>query len=281
MKYICEVVEESRSAELPFSNQESKDSSEQQILAEINDQKIIAQGGEISLINLEGKPEWESPFEIEGKPNEIYISEDRLLLTTSTKDYHAWGFLRPAFLINMIDGSLVAKLKGESGAALSNGRFILGLEGYDYFNTWLYDRNGELILEWRSYGNYIVGENDDIRVLEKDRRNPTKSRLVRLKVDGQIEKGPLLNESQISKPLVLGNKSLIFIDCGTIRIVDLGLKEQYKKVLMTISKRDSWRFHSDLQFRGKKISVDIYERTKESPIEYTKHSWLMELGYEC
>ncbi len=153
-----------------------------------------------------------------------------MLLTTLTNDYHAWGFLGPAFLINKSDSTLVAELRGESGAALNDGNFIISLEGYDYFNTWLYDRNGKLFQEWRSYGHYIIGENDDVRVLEKDRQIPTKSRLVRLKLDGRIEKGPLLNESQVAKPLILEDKSLIFIDCRAIRIVDVDLSTRHLNI---------------------------------------------------
>ncbi len=281
MKYICEIVDSNKVSESPCRNKEPQDLSEQQkILAELNGQRVVAHDGKISLLNLHNVPAWECPFEIEGRPNEVFVSEDRLLLTTLTKNYHAWGFLGPAFLIDMTNGSLVAELRGESGAAFNDGSFILGLEGYDYFNTWLYDRNGKLVQTWRSYGHYIVGENNDVRVLEKDRQIPTQSRLVRLKLDGQIEKGPLLNESQVGKPLSLGDKSLLFVDCGTIRIIDVELKEQYKKILINIPQRDAWRFHSYIYFKDCRIVVNIYERSEKQPIEYTKHSWLLELNYE-
>ncbi len=259
--------------ELPLSNG-------QKLLAEINGLKIVDYNGEISLLNSQGISMWSSPFKFEGKANQAFISKDRLLLTTDTNDYHAWGILGPAFLIDLKDGSLVAKLRGESGASLKNGSFILGLEGYGCFKTWLYDRNGKLVQEWRSYGHYIVGENDDIRVLECDRRDPTESRLVRLKKDGQIEKGQILNDSQIGKPLVLGDSSIFFIDYGVIRIVDLNLKEQFKKVLMKISLKDSCRFNSYLQFKNKKILVDIYEETKSTSAKFTKHSWLIDFSYK-
>lgn len=277
MKYICEIVELGKNSELPFSKKEPKDPMKQELLAEIDDQKLVALDSEISLLNKQGISAWDKPFKIDGRTNEVFVSNDRLLITTLTKEYHAWGFLGPAYLVNLKDGSLVTEVRGESGAALENGSFILGLEGYDYFNTWLYDKDGSLVQEWRSYGNYIVGKNDDIRVLEKDRRIPTKSRVVRLNLNGQIEKGPRLSESQISEPLILEDNSLIFIDGGVVRIVDYDLNERYQKTLMKIPQENTWRFHSNIQSTGNLITVNIYERTEEPPIEYTNHYWLIDL----
>ena len=279
MKYNCKIINSNKLSEPTVTKNSPQDSDDKtKILAEINDQKIIAQDGEISLINAKGISQWKSPLKIEGKPNKLFVSQDRLLLTTFSNDYHEWGFLGPAFLIDTNDGSIIAELRGETGAALKNGSFLLGLEGYDCFNTWLYDRNGKRIQEWRSYGHYIVGKDDDIRVLEKDRQIPTKSRVVRLKLDGQIEKGPVLKDAQISDPLVLDDNALLFVDCGTIRIIDFHLKDQYKEVLIDVDPRDSWRFHSHIRFKGDDVIVDICERPEDSSIEYTHHSWLLKLS---
>jgi len=275
MKYICEIIESSKSEGSPFVKTELKEWNGYQVLAETAGQKIAIKDNEITLLNEQGLSIWVKPFKIEGSPNEVFLLKDRLLMTTYSKDYHAWGMLGPVFLLNLKDGALVAKLVGESAVTLSDGKFILGLEGYNCFETCLYDRDGKRLCEWRSYGHYIVGENDDIRVLEKDRRIPTESKLVRLKLDGEIEKGPRLNQSQISTPLVLEDKSIIFIDCGVIRIVDVDLREQYKQVLMNIPNNNSSLFISDVQFKGEQVSISIYEKNNKSSTGYVKHNWLV------
>jgi len=281
MKYSCEIVEFGKDAKSPFSKKESNQSLTQKLLVEIDDRKLVALEGEISLLNQDGFPVWEKPFKIEGRLNKVLVSKDRLLITSLTNDYHAWGVLGPAYLVNLKDGSLVAELRGDSGAALKNGRFILGLEGYGCFNTWLYERDGSLVQEWRSYGHYVVGEDDDIRVLEKDRISPTNSRVVRLNINGEIEKGPRLNESQIAKPLILKDNSLVFIDKGVLRIVDVDLNEQYQKVLMEVSEIDHSRFHSKIQLtKNGLISVNIYEKSKAAPIKYKNNYWLISLKYQ-
>jgi len=280
MKYNCEILGSGKDDKSPFSKKTPNASLPQKILIEIEGQKLIALDGEISLLNQDATPVWEKSFKIEGRPNRAFISKDRLLITSLTMDYHAWGVLGPAYLIDLNNGALVAELKGASGAALEGGRFILGLEGYGCFNTWLYDRDGSLVQEWPSYGHYVVGENDDIRVLEKDRTSPTQSRIVRLHFNGQIEKGPRLNEGLVSEPLILKDNSIILIDKGMLRIVDADLNQQYQKVLLEVPETDSSRFHSKIEFTKEGlISINIYEKSKEAPIKYKNNYWLISLKY--
>ena len=118
MKYSCEIVEFGKDAKSPFSKKESNQSLTQKLLVEIDDRKLVALEGEISLLNQDGFPVWEKPFKIEGRLNKVLVSKDRLLITSLTNDYHAWGMLGPAYLVNLKDGSLVAELRGDSGAAL-------------------------------------------------------------------------------------------------------------------------------------------------------------------
>ncbi len=278
MKYSCKIVNSSQSlSEFPVHQQVKVSNKAQAVLAEFNDLKVVSNAEGISLLSSQGALVWKRPFKIEGRANTLYVSQDRLLLITYTNNYHAWGFLGPAFLIDSNNGECVAKLEGQSGAALENGDFIIGLEGYGIFTTWRYDRQGEMIQKWDSYGWYIVDKDDDIRVLEQDRLSPTKSRLVRLQSNGEIEKGPLIKDSQIGQPLVLKDQSLIYIDCGVLKVVDTGLKIQQEIFLMTIDQEDIWRFCSSIQFAGDQIKVEIYERTKASPIHYKRYAWQVEL----
>lgn len=251
---------------------------EPSILLQIGDNRLIELAGEISLCSKQNQAIWEKSFYISGQAAKAYISDDRILLLTRTKHYHAWGTLGPAFIINLLDGTLVKKLIGESGVALSGGRFLLGLEGYENFDTWLYDKNGQKIQAWRSYGHYIISKNDDIRILECDRIRPTSSRLVALKLDGQISEISSLNESPSGKPIVLPNSALVFLDCGVLRIFDNHDVEQVNLRLMDIPPDDLARFHWRIDFNEGALDINIYQREKNTPYQCFVHHWIIAIS---
>ncbi|VAW75294.1 hypothetical protein MNBD_GAMMA12-2720 [hydrothermal vent metagenome] len=278
MKYIFKLVKSAKVlGSLPHGKSIKCSNEKSLVLAEFDDLKVVARAEGISLLSRQEISIWKQPFKIEGKANEVYISQDRLLLTTFTSDYHAWGFLGPAFLIDLNNGEGIVQIRGENGAALGNGSFIIGLEGYGVFNTWQYDRTGEMTQQWNSYGHYIVDEEYNIRVLERDRVSPTKSGLCRLHASGEVEKGPLLKDSQISQPLVLEDQSVVYIDCGILKVVDVSLEIQGEFFLMEISQEDVWRFSTSVRYVGDYIEVEIYERTEEPPLTYKRYDWQLDL----
>ncbi len=250
----------------------------QSVLLQIGDNKLVEQSGEISLFTKQNQVLWKKSFCISGRVGNAYISDDRILLLTRTKHYHAWGTLGPAFIINLHDGTLVKELIGESGAALNGGRFLLGLEGYENFDTWLYDKNGQKIQTWRSYGHYIISKNDGIRILECDRIRPTSSRLVALKLDGQISEISSLNESPSGKPIVLPNGALVFLDCGVLRIFDNHDVEQVNLRLMDIPPDDLARFHWRIDFNEGALDINIYQREKSTPYQSIVHHWIIAIS---
>lgn len=279
MKYICEIVNADKVTSGSLQQEKYKNREKPTIFAEFSGKKVVLMDDGVILLNQLGEPDWETPFKINGRVNNVFVSKDRLLIFTNSNEYTSWGMLGPAFLVNLTDGTLVAELKGESGAALSNGYFLLGLEGYEYFNTWLINQEGEVISQWRSYGHYIVDENNDIRVVEKDRCIPTKSSIVRLKLGGEIERGPLLSEAQISAPLVLANNDLLIVDCGVVKIIDVDLKEQYQKILLPNLHIRNHEFQSHIEWCEGKILIEMYEKHNNPEHSYTKHSWLLSLEY--
>jgi hypothetical protein len=185
--------------------------------------------------------------------------------------------LGPAILIDLSEGIIIKELTGKNGAALSNGNFLLGLEGYDVFDTWLYDSNGKLVQQWRSYGHYAIGSNDDIRIVEQDRSTPTNACVVKLKLDGRIEKGLKLKTCSASNPIILNNEDIIFENSGELIIVNLNLEVVARLQLKSISEKDSWRFHSNISLNEESLTVKILERLPEPSRDYQTHKWLIAL----
>lgn len=278
MKYSCRIIETTRGAERPHKSAEPLAPGKwQRLLAGTGDDLIVARARELARADALGACRWPGPMICPGVPNGAYISEDRVLVTTDSLEYHAWGMLGPALLLNLDDGALIAELRGERGMALSGGRFVLGLEGYDVFDTWMYERNGCQLEQWRSYGHYIADPDDSIRVIEQDRRIPSQSRVVRLLANGAIERGPRLKEGQASAPAVLDDGTLLFVDAGILRAVDRNLNQQALATLLPVPARESWRFRADISLDGRFVEIGICERSDDVPIEYTHHRWLLEL----
>lgn len=247
------------------------------LLERNNSDLIVANNKELCLIDSQGNSLWKDVLNCPGVPNNAWVSDGRLLVTTNSEDYHAWGHLGPSILVDLTKGVIITELRGRHGEALSNGKFLLGLEGYDVFDTWLYDSDGRLVQQWNSYGHYVVGDNDEIRVIEQDRKMPTSAKVVKLKPDGRIEKGPELKACFASNPISLDNGDVIFENSGELRIVDPDLTEVAKLQLKNISEGESWRFHSRISSNENMFKVCILERSAEPPIEYQIHEWLIEL----
>ncbi|MFJ6382806.1 hypothetical protein ACIQI7_22740 [Kitasatospora sp. NPDC092039] len=210
-----------------------------------------------------------------GRPNAAHLSSGRALVTTDSFEYTAWGHLGPALLLDLADGRTVAELRGERGAALGGGRFVLGLEGYDTFDTWAYDRDGALVDSWRSYGHYVVGSG--LRVVETDRRHPTGSRVVRLLPGGRIEPGPRLTDPQAPAPLVLSDGTLLVLDAGVLRAVGRDLDHAVLAELLPLPSQDQPRFSGSLHRTADRLTVNLVERHPTRMGAYTTHTWTLDL----
>ena len=242
--------------------------------------RLKATGREVILHNIHSKDLWEEPVICPGIPKKAWQSANRILLTTNTEEYHAWGFLGPAIIIDLDAGTIIKEIRGRQGKPLSNGMFIVGLEGYDAFDSWLYNQNGEIVQTWRSYGHYVIDQSNNIRVIEQDRTNPTQSHVVNLRMDGSIEKGEKLITSSASEPVLTLENDIIFENSGVIRVINSDLKEIARYPLLDIPGDKDWLFTSNLKLIGKNhLLINIFERSegKSSPITYRTHQWLMKL----
>ncbi|MER7772320.1 hypothetical protein [Kitasatospora sp. NPDC096140] len=244
----------------------------QEPFAERDGLAIGGRTGEITCTDAAGHVRWTRP--VPGTPNTAHISSGRVLVTTSSIDYHAWGHLGPAYLLDLADGAPVAELRGERGAALGAGRFVLGLVGYDRFHTWQYDRDGNCTDTWRGYGHYVVGTG--LRVVEVDR--PTRSRVVRLLPGGVIERSALpLTGSRPCEPVVLHDGTILVLDAGMLRAVGRDLSGATLAELLPVPGEEDWRFVATLErTAADRLTAVIEERDPERGT-YVTHTWTLAL----
>ncbi|MFD9689449.1 hypothetical protein ACFWXO_27240 [Kitasatospora sp. NPDC059088] len=236
--------------------------------------------GELSWVDAAGEVRWRRPCP--GRPNAAHLSADRVLVTTTSFDYTAWGHLGPALLLDLADGTPVAELRGERGAALGDGRFVLGLEGYGHFDTRAHDRDGAVVDSWRSFGHYVVGTagpaGTGLRVVETDRRHPTGSRVVRLLPGGVVEPGPLLSDALAPEPLVLPDGTLLVLDAGVLRAVGRELDDAVLAELLPLDPADRHRFTGSLHGGPEGLTATLVERHPTRMGSYSSHIWTLGLA---
>ncbi|GGQ33416.1 MULTISPECIES: hypothetical protein [Streptomyces] len=234
---------------------------------------VLGRTGEVRCVDSSGRVLWTAACS--GVPNAAHISGGRVLVTTDSLDYTPWGHLGPALLLDLADGAPVAELRGASGAVLSGGRFFLGLEGYDVFDTWEYDRDGALVDSWRSYGHYVTGTG--IRVVETDRNLPTGSRVVRLLPGGAVERGPALTDPLCPEPLVLADGTILVLDAGVLRAVDRRLGHSVLAELLPVDPDQTWRCRGGLRRSGDRLTVTLAEEHRDRPGKQVVHTWTLAL----
>ncbi|MGW1884709.1 hypothetical protein [Streptomyces sp. NPDC001970] len=243
------------------------------LLASRDNLRIHGRVGEISCVDDSGRTRW--THGCAGSPNAAHVSGGRVLVTTDSLDYTPWGHLGPALLLDLADGTRIAELRGARGAALRGGRFVLGLEGYDFFDTWEYDGDGAVVDSWRSYGHYVVGTG--IRVVETDRNHPTRSRVVRLLPGGVIERGQQLTDPSVPRPLVLEDGTILVLDAGVLRAVGRRLDGTVLAQLLPVTLEQVSGCVGALHRDGDRITAVIAEPHPGHPSRHTVHTWTIAL----
>ncbi|MFD8706017.1 hypothetical protein ACFV1W_26015 [Kitasatospora sp. NPDC059648] len=229
--------------------------------------------GVLGCVDRTGLVRWRQPCP--GRPNAAHVSADRVLVTTDTHEYTDRGHLGPALLLDLADGTPVAELRGERGAATGGGRFLLGLEGHGAFDTRAHDRDGAVTDSWRSFGHYVV--DDGLRVVETDRRRPTRSRVVRLLPGGAVERGPLLSDARVPEPLALPDGTLLVLDAGVLRSVGPELDDAVLAELLPLPPEEQNRSTGALSRTAKGLSATLVERHPTRMGSYTTYTWAIGL----
>ncbi len=257
----------------PFGDTSTHDNSEWLVgdgtLATVGDARIDADGHTLTRVDADGTTRWRHVCT--GLPREVHVSGGRLLVLTNSLEYHPWGFLGPALLLDFDTGRLITELSGERGVPMGNGRFLTGLEGYDVFRTRLHDRDGTMLTCWRSYGHYIPDPGPTVRVVECDRTTPSAGRVVRLLPDGQIERGPSLSDGQVPAPVVLADGTAVVLDTGVLRAFGPDLDEHVVARLLRVKRSETSRFDGQLRLEGDRLTATITERTNGAASR--RHQW--------
>ena len=173
---------------------------------------------------------------------ELTVSGDTLFAVYG--DIPASG-LSLGYAASLTDGALRYTTGGgpiHSVAAHPGGAFLVGYQGYDAFETVLYDRAGNRKTRWNSHGHYVV-ETDGVRVIELENRLPSRSRLVRLNSDGTVTRGDLLEGYYTSEPYLHRDGTLFFAREGMM-IAARGLMIDERVVIRHRSDSDSYVIHS-------------------------------------
>ena len=171
---------------------------ESRVLARIDGGFALSHEQTLRCVDDAGRDRW-PPRHLASVPQSALAAGDRLLVLTRSVHYTSWGYLGPALLVDLVDGSLVAELRGDLAAVTADGRFLLGLAGYDVFHTWLHGRDGVLVRTWPTTGHAIPDPDGSIRIILCQM-----IRIHRLDVDGSVHYGDSIAEGHPSVPVMAG-----------------------------------------------------------------------------
>lgn len=238
---------------------------------------IVGAVGSVRCVESSGRTRW--THRCAGRPNAAHLPGDRVLVTTDSMEYTPWGLLGPALLLDLADGRLVAELRGERGAVRADGRFVLGLDGYDFFDTWEYDRDGTRTDAWRSYGHYVAGTG--LRVVETNRESGTDGWVVRLLPGGVVERGARLTDRTPPEPLVLRDGTILVLDGTVVRAVGRGLDSTVLAELAEASADLSWSTRRKLWWDGDGIAAVVAVPHADDRNLYTVDTWKLTLRHRA
>ncbi|HWO26783.1 MAG TPA: hypothetical protein VNO30_48975 [Kofleriaceae bacterium] len=103
--------------------------------------------------------------------------------------------------------------------SLGQGRFLVGVQGYGAFESWLVERDGDLSRTWPGQGRYLPDAGGQVHVVEMENRLPSKMHFTTLRMDGTVERGPWLDGYYTSSAARLDDGSIVFWRNGALQEV--------------------------------------------------------------
>ena len=145
----------------------------------------------------------------------LTVSGDAVLVCFNDMPRSGIGF---GYVVCLTDGAL--RFLTQRGpiskvAALGEGAFLVGYQGYGAFETLQYDRDGCVPERWSSHGYYVIDES--VRVIELENTIPSKMHLARLLPGGTVKKGDWLDGYYTSEPLLGSDGIVYFFRNGVVR----------------------------------------------------------------
>ncbi|HSS78553.1 MAG TPA: hypothetical protein VLV54_17640 [Thermoanaerobaculia bacterium] len=181
----------------------------------------------LQRVSFEGVERWSATLPVKPRPTDpgapetwfspspdLTVSGDALLACFSNMDRTGIGF---GSVVSLTDGAL--RFTTKSGpisevAALGEGEFLAGYQGYGAFETLRYDRNGHELERWGSHGYYVIG--GEVRVIEMKNVLPSKMHLVQLLPGGEVTKGAWLDGYYTSRPFLGTDGTIYFFRDGEL-----------------------------------------------------------------
>jgi hypothetical protein len=111
-----------------------------------------------------------------------------------------------------------------SMAAVDDTHVLLGSQGYDAFETSLYDLDGVSTTTWPSHGYYLVCEDGQVCTLEMENVMPSRMRFSVLQPDGSVRRGPRMPGYTSTYPVIDRQGTAAFWRHGKLQTVDSQLK---------------------------------------------------------
>jgi hypothetical protein len=115
-------------------------------------------------------------------------------------------------------------------AVVDDTHLLIGSQGYDAFETSLYDRKGARTMTWPSHGYYLVNEVGEVRTLEMENVMPSRMRFSVLQPDGKVRRGPRMPGYRSTYPVIDRQGTAAFWRDGKLQTVDSELR---RKVLFS------------------------------------------------
>jgi hypothetical protein len=132
---------------------------------------------------------------------EICLSGDRVLAVFSDMPRTGIGV---GYCLDVATGALVYTTApaphGELAPGPIDGQFLVGMQGYGWFDSVLVDRDGAEVARWKSHGKLVL--RDPLRVLEMTNVTSTPCYVATLRGDGSVDRGARLR-GYYTSPIVL------------------------------------------------------------------------------
>jgi hypothetical protein len=166
------------------------------------------------------------------------VSGDRVLAVFADMPRTGMGV---GYCLDLATGALVyttpAAPYGRLFPGPLDGQFVIGMQGYGWFNTMLVDRDGDVLLTWKSHG--IVISRDPLRVVELENQVPSRSHIATLRRDGSVQRGAHLPGYYTSPVVVAPDGTAVFWrDDAVIRASPDG--DRIERLLETPEAPSAW-----------------------------------------
>jgi hypothetical protein len=165
--------------------------------------------------------EWQPEYQF----SPIMISGDRLLSTY----FDLASGLSLGYCLDTITGELLwsTPLRPSGNrVSLSQGRFLIGFQGYDFFDSYLYTAEGSIKNHWKSHGYVVITEAGEVRIVEMENRLPSRMHVSVLEIDGTVRQGPHLDRYRTSYPVIDQQNNIWFWREGELTVVSADMKKR-------------------------------------------------------